>query len=148
MWRSIGPAGDSQIALYNVDTNQYVQALTEINTAPGQPGIIPDPPQLSFATYAATDLQPGPHRMGIACTLYNTTTNYWDITVELTRDSSDQPAQIHWTATGSSAASAASSSSSSPWRGIAVVVVIVLAVIAIALIVLRRRTPTPTKESR
>jgi hypothetical protein len=142
VWRSIGPDGPDQIALYGTDTNQFVQALTEMNPGPGQPGIIPAIPPLSFGTYAPTDLLPGAHRMGIACTLYNTTTNYWDVDVDLARDSSDQPAEIHWTITGSAAGSSSASSSTIPLVAGGFVVV---AVGAGAYLFSRRRRSDPSR---
>jgi hypothetical protein len=151
-WRSIGPSGAGQIALYKTDTNQFAQQLTEMNPGPGQPGIIPPVAALSFATYAPTDLTPGPHRMGIACTLFNTTTNYWDVQVDLTRDEADQPAQIRWTVTSDQSSPSSSSSSSRPAWLYALLAVLVLAlVVVIALMVRARRRPPvvhSSKESR
>jgi hypothetical protein len=150
VWRSIGPSGPGQIALYGTDTNQYVQVLTEMNPGPGQPGIVADVPALSFGVYAPTDVAPGSYRLGLACTLFNTTTNYWDTTVTIERDTSDEPAQIHWTATGATASS--SSSSSSPLTLVVVGGLAVLAIGGAAYLFSRRRridpVPSPTKETR
>ncbi len=150
-WQSIGPSGDGQIALYKTDTNQFAQQLTEMNSGPGQPGIIPPVTALSFASYAPTDLTPGPHRMGIACTLYNTTTNYWDVQVDLARDSADQPAQIRWTVTSDQASSASSSSSRPAWLYVVLALLVLALVVVAALVVAARRRPPvahSSKESR
>lgn len=149
VYRSIGPSGAGQIALYGVDTNQFVQALTQKNDAPGQPGVVPPLPPLTFGVYAPTDLEPGPHRMGVACSLINETTRYWDTEVEITRDAADEPAQVHWVVTDAATSSSGSTSGTTTFVVLAAVVVMVLGGGAYLLSRrLRPATGTPTKEPR
>jgi len=147
-WSSIGPSGPGQIALYGTDTNQFVNSLTNRNPGPGQPGVIPTLGPLTFGVYDTSDISPGPYLMGIACTLFNTTTNYWDVAVDLTRDTTDEPAQIRWTVSG--APTAASHSSSDHKDLLIGGLLVALLAVGVAALILRRRTQPglTSKESR
>ncbi len=144
-YRSVAPEGENRISLYTVDTNPFVQQLTQMNGEPGRPGLIDTVPDMTFGIYAPTDLRPGPHRMGIACTLGKETVSYWDVEVELTRDTTDQPAQIRWAVAGSDASTADSGSNGPSGLLLAVIALVGLAVVVFAFTRLRRPEPSSNR---
>ena len=111
-YNSIGPVGANQIALYKTDTDAFVHAFTEPNETTGQPGLIPAIPPLTFGDYAPDAVAPGHYTVGIACTYFGTTTNYWDVPMDIASDLNDEPAHIHWTVVGGAPAGSSSGSSS------------------------------------
>lgn len=100
VYSSIGPRGDDQTALVMTNSSFFTDQFSEPNQAPGQPGVVPALPAMTFGAYDPTQLDPGSYRMGIACTYFGTTTNWWDVELRLDHDPADQPAQLHWTITG------------------------------------------------
>lgn len=91
-----GPDGPGQFPLFQVNTAQLVDNLTNQNTQPGQPGVIPAIPPLSFAAFPPGVLPSGTYRIGIACTLSRKTANYWDTEVVITASPNDKPSQFVW----------------------------------------------------
>jgi hypothetical protein len=91
-----GPDGKGQFALYAVNTSPLVDSLTNQNTSPGEPGVIPAIPPLSFAAFPPGVLPAGTYRIGIACTLSRKTANYWDTEIVITSSPSDKPSQFVW----------------------------------------------------
>jgi hypothetical protein len=95
-YTSVAPAGDGRYALYDVETHPLINNLTQENLAPGQPGVIPAIPPLSFAVFPPGTLPSGTYRVGIACTLFRATAKYWDTQLVLTATPSDKPGQLVW----------------------------------------------------
>jgi hypothetical protein len=95
-YTSVAPAGDGRYALYDVQTHPLINSLTQENLAPGQPGVIPAIPPLSFAVFPPGTLPSGTYRVGIACTLFRATAKYWDTQLVLTATPSDKPGQLEW----------------------------------------------------
>ncbi len=95
-YTSVAPAGDGRYALYDVQTHPLINSLTQENLAPGQPGVIPAIPPLSFAVFPPGTLPSGTYRVGIACTLFRETAKYWDTELLLTATPSDKPGQLVW----------------------------------------------------
>ena len=62
------------------------------------PGLISDLPNFSWGVLLPDEMKPGDYRIGIACSLFNETTRYWDTSYTIVADSSDEPAQFRWTA--------------------------------------------------
>lgn len=80
-----GPKDDARVSLYSTEGRPYVQQLLGANTAPGQPGEIPDLPALSFKRLPVDYLPTGDYRMGVACTDFEAkTATYWDTSVRIT----------------------------------------------------------------
>jgi LPXTG-motif cell wall-anchored protein len=139
-YESTKPAGDGNWSLYEVNSNNYVQALTAVAVNPGDPGIIDAIPPLDFAVFPPGTLAEGVNRVGIACSLFNETVQFWDTEVVLTNDPADRPAELTWEAVGAPDSSG-SSSNVLPWVGLGV------AVLAAAggVVVLRRRRPAESR---
>ena len=91
-----GPEGTDQYALYEVNTSPYTDILLRANAGVGQPGVITAVPALSFAVFPPGTLPTGRYRMGIACTYFRTTAQYWDVEVDLTATPDDEPGQMIW----------------------------------------------------
>lgn len=91
-----GPDGPGQFALFQVSTSPLVDVLTNQNAGPGEPGVIPALPPLSFAAFPPGLLPAGTYRLGIACTLSRQTANYWDTEIVITSSPSDKPSQFVW----------------------------------------------------
>ena len=135
-YESTKPAGEGNWALYEVNSNPYVQGLTAQAPQPGDPGVIDGLPTFDFAVFPPGTLVEGVNRIGIACTLFNETVQYWDTEVVLTDDAEDEPAQLTWEAVGNPEGS--SSSNLLPWAGLGVAA---LAVAGGVVLVSRRRRP-------
>ena len=122
-----GPDGQGQFALYAVNTTPLVDSLTNQNTSPGEPGVIPAIPPLSFAAFPPGVLPAGTYRIGIACTLSRKTANYWDTEVVITASPGDKPSQFVWRLPNVPESVNHSSQGSSRWilpTGIGVVAVV------------------------
>lgn len=91
-----GPDGPGQYSLFQVSTTPLVDVLTNQNAGPGEPGVIPALPPLSFAAFPSGVLPAGTYRIGIACTLSRRTADYWDTEVVITSSPSDKPSQFVW----------------------------------------------------
>jgi hypothetical protein len=91
-----GPDGPGQFALFQVSTSPLVDVLTNQNAVPGEPGVIPALPPMSFAAFPPGLLPAGTYRIGIACTLARQTANYWDTEIVITSSPSDKPSQFVW----------------------------------------------------
>jgi len=109
-----GPEGKNQYALYEVSTSPFTDILTRSNSGAGLPGAISAVPSLSFAVYPPGTLPDASYRMGIACTYFRQTAQYWDTEVSLSSSSGDSSEPLTWRLTnppqGAALASAASSS--------------------------------------
>lgn len=91
-----GPEGVDQYALYEVNTSPFTDILTRPNTTPGAPGVIAGIPALSFAVFPPGTLPDGTYRMGIACTYFRQTAQYWDTEVVVAASADDEPGQMTW----------------------------------------------------
>lgn len=91
-----GPEGKDQYALYELNTSPYTDILTRPNTVAGAPGVINAVPTLSFAVFPPGTLPTGRYRMGLACTLFRETSQYWDVEVDVTATPDDEPGQMIW----------------------------------------------------
>lgn len=137
-YESQKPAGDGRWALYDVNTTPYAQVLTEVATAPGQPGRITPLSQLSFAVFPPGTFPDGRYRIGVACTQWSGTVQYWDTEIDIVADPSadpaEDPAQLRWAVVGAPAPSGVAGSS------LLVGMTVVGILVAIAVFALRRRT--------
>lgn len=91
-----GPAGEGQHVVWETNTTGYVHESLVANLEPGQPGRLPEPPRLTFATYLPGMMEMGRYRIGLACTFFRQTAHYWDTEIEIIADSDDFPAQFRW----------------------------------------------------
>ena len=95
-FRSVSPQVPGGYALYDLVTNPFIQAQTADARAPGQPGLIINIPNFSFAVFPPGRLPPGRYHVGIACSLHNNTVRYWSTDLVLSAAPDDQPAHLRW----------------------------------------------------
>jgi hypothetical protein len=133
----IGPGGPGQFAVYGTDYTPLVDEFTVPNDVQGQPGRIDQMRPVSFGVFEPGSLPDGTYRIGVACTYFGATADYWDTEIEVVASPTDQPAQLTWRLAGSPANAAATTDDSiSPWLLLAIAGVLATAV---ALLVRRRR---------
>jgi hypothetical protein len=151
VYGELAPEVEGGSSLWDTNTNVFDGELTS-DAPPGEPGLIVNLPNFSFAVLYPGELAAGDYRIGVACSLFNNTERYWDTSFSITEDASDQPAQFVWTATPPEGADqiVASASSSTESSGIGttgvLVILLVLLLLAagIAYLWLRTRTPRPS----
>ncbi len=132
-----GPDGSGQYALFQVSTSPLVDVLTNQNAGPGEPGVIPALPPLSFAAFPPGVLPAGTYRIGVACTLSRQTADYWDTEIVTTSSPSDKPSQFVWRLATAPASVNDSHAGSSGW--LLPVGLAVLGAAALAWYLLKRR---------
>ena len=125
----IGPQGPQQFALYSLDTRPYTDRLTRANSSPGEPGVIAEVPTFSFAIFPPGTLKPGSYRMGIACTYFRSTANYWSVEVVVAADASDAPGQMSWRLASAPDAQHSAQGGSSSFARVASAAAVVLLVV-------------------
>jgi hypothetical protein len=138
--------GEGRFAIYTVQTQPFVHALTGQNVAPGLPGQIATIPPLSFGVFPAGTLEMGNYRLGIACTLYRETARYWDTEIVLAAAPEVQPGEFTWEVVGASPATPGSDDADS---SVLVLLAVVATAVAIAAVVIvrSRRKPAPHTQS-
>lgn len=95
------PVGDNSWSLYKAtDTSPYVDEGLPPNQGPGQPARIDPLPPFSFAEFPPGLLPDGEYTIGIACTYFRDTSNWWDVTIVIENDAADSPAQLTWRVAG------------------------------------------------
>lgn len=146
VYGELAPEGENAWGLWDTNTESFDGGLTA-QADPGRPGLIVDLPNFSWGVLLPGEMKPGDYRIGIACSLFNETTRYWDTTYTVVSDVSDEPGQFRWTAAPLSETSSTGSSGSSSALLAGVLVVLVLAV-AIAFLLVRSRSgrTSPPKE--
>lgn len=97
---STGPEPPWQGSRYPMFDNGNGLALSQImvlrNESAGQPGRVDQVHETSFLVHAQNDIPSGLYRIGIACSFFRQTTQYWDLAVEITNDGTKDPADLHW----------------------------------------------------
>lgn len=78
---SVMPVGKGRYALYDVQSDPYIQEQTARATKPGGPGPIVDVPAFNFAVFPVGMIKPGRYQIGIACSLSNVTKRYWSTSI-------------------------------------------------------------------
>jgi hypothetical protein len=124
----IGPAGEHQYAVYDKFTAPVVDVLTVPNPGPGLPARIDQLAPMSFAVFPPGELPAGPYRIGVACTYFGKTANYWDTEIVIAASPADKPAQLVWHLSNEPAVVHESSSGLPAW------VVSALGLVAIAML--------------
>ena len=111
----VGPTGEGQYALYDVDTRPFTDVLTRQNLRAGEPGVISEVPALSFAVFPPGTLPSGRYRIGIACTFFRSTADYWDTEIVVTTSPDDEPGQLVWRLADAPAYSAPADDTQNNW---------------------------------
>jgi hypothetical protein len=142
------PRGEFMYGLYTTDGWPYVQVMTAQNPAPGQPGMIIQPPPLSFGVFTPDLLPVGRYTIGISCSYFERGERYWDAELILTEDPDVLPGERSWQVAAAPSESAGTTTGSGVedggWflaAGVAAVAVIALIALGAAL---RRRQPQQT----
>jgi len=133
----VGPTGEHQYAVYDTFTAPLVDVLTVPNPGPGQPAIIGEFPPMSFAVFPPGELVAGPYRIGVACTYFGKTANYWDTEIVIAAAPGDKPAQLVWHLSNEPSNVDDSHGGSRIW---VVVLICILGAAALVRFVQRRRT--------
>ena len=142
----IGPEGENQWALFGIDTKPIAQRLTVANTIAGQPGRIGGLGLLSFAVLSPGMLPAGEYRLGIACTLFGDTAQYWDADIVIEDAADDQPAGFVWRLP--EAPTYVPPEAPFPWmRATGLVLLVLGPLLALVLIRRSRGSSNPSKET-
>ena len=144
--------GEGQVwwALYDTVGQAYTSETLRPNLEPGQPGFIDRLPTFNLVLPAAAGLPAGRYRMGVACTFWRETANYWSTDIEVSYDGEVVPESFRWSVTDPSdgAVDAADvvrgDTSGSRLAGIGLIVGSAIVLAASAYFLVRRRTDTPT----
>jgi hypothetical protein len=99
----IGPNGEGQYPVFDKFTEPYVDRLTIANDSAGLPARIDALPPMNFAVFPPGLLPDGTYRIGIACSYFSATANYWDTQIIITSSPDDEPAQFVWRLAGAPA---------------------------------------------
>ena len=142
------PRGDYMSGLYTTEGSPYVQVLTAQNPAPGQPGMILDPPPLSFAQFTPDLLPVGHYVIGMACSYFERGNRYWDAEIMLTEAPGVKPGERRWQVVAAEsdpdaiASNGDSGGDGGQWMLVlAAAAVGVVAVVATGAVLRRRRPP-------
>ena len=96
-YRASRPDGDDYRSLRYLDGDIFAMELTNPNPVPGKPGENAALPPMTFAWFPTGSLQPGPYKMGIACTDPSwQVERFWDVTAELERAPDVEPGGLRW----------------------------------------------------
>jgi hypothetical protein len=140
----IGPTGTKQYAIYDIFTAPVVDQLTVPNGEPGKPGRTTPFPPMSFAVFPPGEIPAGTYRIGVACTWFGATADYWDTEIVIADEPKDEPAQLTWRLPSAPPATLSGTEAPSdfPWT----IVFLAIAAGALAFVVLlnRRSSRTPT----
>lgn len=138
----IGPVPDTpgRYAMFLTDTASFVHLTLPSNPFTGMPARIPLLPAMSFAVVAGAPIPSGEYRIGIACTLFTTTTTYWDVDVVITNTSSGD---LTWRRSDVSPDGVTSSDSAHLWWWLAAGGAGTLVLVGATVVVRRFRPPPP-----
>ena len=124
----VGPTGEHQYAVYDTFTAPLVDVLAVPNPGPGGSAHINEFPPMSFAVFPPGELVAGHYRIGVACTYFGKTANYWDTEIVIAAAPGDKPAQLVWHLPNQQSATAGDSHSGSRTWIVLVLCVLVAAV--------------------
>lgn len=120
-------------------------AMLRRNEGYGEPGLVDATPLVSFRSLVDNAFPGGRYRLGMACSYFAQTTQYWDTEVVMGPGNGD-PAALTWTLPNPTVIEAKGSDSASGLR----MVLAAIGITAIAYVVLRRRADRranpPSKE--
>ncbi len=140
----IGPTGTKQYAIYDIFTSPVVDQLTVPNGEPGQPGRPGAFPPMSFAVFPPGEIPAGTYRIGVACTWFGATANYWDTEIVIADEPADSPAQLTWRLPSAPPAALSGTAPPSDFPWTVVFLVIAAAAMGFVVVLNRRSSRTPT----
>lgn len=141
----IGPTGADQFALFTADAAQHSWAneILPQNTSDVPATPVPALPIFSFAAVSAVKVSEGSYRVGVACTLFGATAQYWDALIDVTGSALGNPSSFRWTVVG--APPPATGDGPSAWMITALIVVGLLGA-GVVVAALRRARTTSSKQ--
>lgn len=95
-WIDVGPQHPHAWGLFMADTNAWVNEPTQKAETKGGKGLIVNIPPFVFSSFSPGDIPAGKYKIGVACTLFGKTQQYWSTNVVMRDDPQDHPAQIAW----------------------------------------------------
>jgi hypothetical protein len=148
---AIGPQSetDTVYPMYDKFTQPVIEGLLVANEVAGQPARMNTLPPMNFGVFPKGELADGTYKVGLACTWYGATAQYWDTEIVITTDADDEPAGLAWRLASAPDTAPGSSGDSDgfPWIYLAIGAAAV-AVLGWFLLQRARRTPTTSsKES-
>ena len=116
-------------------------------------GEIDQLPPMSFAVFPVGELPPGRYLIGISCTLFHVTADYWDAEIVISADPDDSPGQMGWRLASAPDVAVRTDDGSPASRGPIIAIAAAVAISAIGVVGYRRRhsraLPSPrSKESQ
>jgi hypothetical protein len=140
----IGPTGTKQYAIYDIFTAPVVDQLTVPNGEPGLPGRPTPFPPMSFAVFPPGEIPPGTYRIGVACTYFGATANYWDTEIIIAAEPKDEPAQLTWRLPSAPPATLSGTAAPSDFPWTATFLAIAAGALLFVVFLNRRSSRTPT----
>jgi hypothetical protein len=135
---NIGPTGSNRSAVWGTDFTPVMNLFTIPNTVSGQPGVIDRLRPMSFGVFQPNTLPDGNYKIGVSCTYFGRTANYWDTEIVISNTPDDKPAQLTWRHASAPGADPQPSDAGTPaWVGISIALA---AAAAIALAILFRQS--------
>lgn len=97
-YNGAGPKGENQFPLYTGDNAQrsWVNKLLGLNTSTEPATPVPALPIFSFAAVSVVKVAEGPYRIGVACTLFGATAQYWDTRIAVSGSSLGNESSFRW----------------------------------------------------
>jgi len=143
-----GPTGENQFPLYTGDAAQrsWTNKVLPANTGTDPATPVPALPIFSFAAVSVVKVAEGPYRIGVACTLFGATAQYWDARIEVSGSALGNQSAFRWSVLD--LAPPPPSSGPSPWLIAAVALFGLLVAAAIVVALMRARTSSQKALSR
>lgn len=142
----VGPEGQSQFALFDLDTRPFANRFIPPNVEAGKPALIGDLPSFSFAVLPVASLPDGRYRIGIACTYFRVTDRYWSTEIVVAASPNDAPSQFTWRLANAPNEPLSARSESNRWIAFPAVLALVAAIGMYLWRRSARRTTTLSKE--
>jgi hypothetical protein len=100
-----GPTGPAQFPLYTGDRAQrsWVNKILPLNTSPDPATTVPALPIFGFAAISVVKVPEGSYRIGVACTLFGATAQYWSTLVDITGSAVGNASTFRFTVPGAPA---------------------------------------------
>ena len=97
---STGPEPPWEASRYPMFENQNGLPLSQMmlarNASPGLPGVVEQSGETSLRVHAENGIVSGRYRIGIACAYFRQTTQFWDLVIEVTAASDNEPTDLKW----------------------------------------------------
>lgn len=143
---STGPEPPWEANHYPMFENQnglpMSQMMLRRNATVGEPGIVEQSGETNFRVHAENDIASGRYRIGIACSYFRQTTQFWDLVVDIDAPAGSDPARLSWkvVAAPGAAVPATSDGDGGDLLSRSLVVLGVLILLAVAVSTRRART--------